>query len=102
MTWPRCRCGTMPRWLIAECFHLGAIDGLVDLRLTQWAHMRGFRGHFFSKSRRYSTTFGQIREERAEHMRAGVVSTGRLPGRSLASAPRVPASDDRLGGGAGV
>ncbi|GAA3143306.1 replication initiator protein RepSA [Planomonospora alba] len=67
------------RRLIAECFRLGALDGLADLRLTQWAHMLGFRGHFSTKSRRYSTTFGQIREERAEHMRAEAVSTGRLP-----------------------
>ncbi|GGK62777.1 replication initiation protein [Planomonospora parontospora subsp. parontospora] len=67
------------RRLITECFRLGALDGLADLRLTQWAHMLGFRGHFSTKSRRYSTTFGQIREERAEHMRAEAVSTGRLP-----------------------
>jgi hypothetical protein len=67
------------RRLIAECFRLGALDGLADLRLTQWAHMLGFRGHFSTKSRHYSTTFGQIRGERAEHMRAEAVSTGRLP-----------------------
>ncbi|GAA3440784.1 replication initiator [Planomonospora venezuelensis] len=67
------------RRLIAECFRLGALDGLAELRLTQWAHMLGFRGHFSTKSRRYSTTFGQIREERAEHMRAEAVTTGRLP-----------------------
>jgi hypothetical protein len=67
------------RRLIAECFRLGALDDLADLRLTQWAHMLGFRGHFSTKSRRYSTTLGQIREERAEHVRAEAVSTGRLP-----------------------
>ena len=26
------------------------------LRLRPWAHMLGFRGHFSTKSRRYSTT----------------------------------------------
>jgi hypothetical protein len=28
--------------------------------------MLGFRGHFLTKSRRYSTTFGEIRRTRAE------------------------------------
>ncbi len=43
----------------------------------RWVHMIGFRGHFASKSRRYSTTLGAIRGERrayrqqqaAEHAR---------------------------------
>jgi hypothetical protein len=45
--------------------------------LRRWVHMMGFRGHFTSKSRRYSTTLGAIRRERrvyrqrqaAEHVR---------------------------------
>jgi hypothetical protein len=36
-----------------------AYDGL-----CRWVHMIGFRGHFASKSRRYSTTLGAIRGER--------------------------------------
>jgi hypothetical protein len=32
--------------------------------LCRWVHMLGFRGHFASKSRRYSTTLGAIRAER--------------------------------------
>ncbi|MGH8940889.1 MAG: replication initiator, partial [Actinomycetes bacterium] len=32
--------------------------------LRRWIHMLGFRGHFASKSRRYSTTLGAIRGER--------------------------------------
>jgi hypothetical protein len=32
--------------------------------LRRWLHMLGFRGHFASKSRRYSTTLGAIRGER--------------------------------------
>jgi hypothetical protein len=32
--------------------------------LRRWVHMIGFRGHFASKSRRYSTTLGAIRGER--------------------------------------
>lgn len=46
--------------------------------LGKWAHMLGFRGHFSSKSRRYSVTLGSLRGARrrwrleriAEHARA--------------------------------
>ena len=33
-------------------------------RLTRWLHMLGFRGHFATKSRRYSVTLGRLRGER--------------------------------------
>ena len=32
--------------------------------------MLGYGGHFLTKSRRYSVTFGQLRTARAEHRRA--------------------------------
>ncbi|MEU7741192.1 replication initiator [Nonomuraea sp. NPDC049158] len=67
------------RRLIAECLRLGALDELTGLRLTQWAHMLGFRGHFSTKSRRYSTTLGALRAARQEHQRAEEITTGRLP-----------------------
>ncbi|MCG5220416.1 replication initiator [Streptosporangium sp. KLBMP 9127] len=67
------------RRLIAECFRLGDLDDLADLRLTQWAHMLGFRGHFSTKSRHYSTTLGELRADRADHMRDEEINTGRLP-----------------------
>ncbi|MFD9950711.1 replication initiator [Nonomuraea sp. NPDC059023] len=67
------------RRLIAECLTLGALDELAHLRLTQWAHMLGFRGHFSTKSRRYSTTLGALRSAREEHMRTEEITTGRLP-----------------------
>ena len=35
-----------------------------------WAHMLGYGGHFLTKSRRYSVTFGQLRTARADHRRA--------------------------------
>ena len=38
-------------WDLATRPHLRA------LRLRRWAHALGFRGHCFTKSRRYSTTF---------------------------------------------
>ncbi len=67
------------RRLIGECLHLGTLDELADLRLVQWAHMLGFRGHFSTKSRRYSTTLGALRTARADHMRDEQITTGRLP-----------------------
>jgi hypothetical protein len=67
------------RRLIAECLRLGIRDELADFRLVQWAHMLGFRGHFSTKSRRYSTTLGDLRAARADHMRTEQITTGRLP-----------------------
>jgi hypothetical protein len=39
-------------------------------RLCKWAHMLGYGGHFLTKSRRYSVTFGQLRRARTEHRKA--------------------------------
>ncbi|GAA3882677.1 replication initiator protein RepSA [Streptomyces lannensis] len=41
-----------------------------DRRLWAWAHMLGFRGHFSTKSRNYSTTLGALRQERADYRAA--------------------------------
>ncbi len=54
------------RRLIDTCWQLGAIPELESLRLRKWAHMLGFGGHFATKSRTYSTTFGALRQERAD------------------------------------
>ncbi len=54
-----------PRRLIEACFDLDAL--YPDRRLGAWAHMLGFRGHFSSKSRRYSTTLGALRQIRADY-----------------------------------
>ena len=35
------------------------------LKLRRWAHTLGFRGHWLTKSRRYSTTLGALRSARA-------------------------------------
>ncbi|GAA2156440.1 replication initiator [Actinomadura napierensis] len=70
------------RRLIAECLRLGALDEYAGLRLAEWAHMLGFRGHFSTKSRRYSTTLGRLRAARFEHNQredAHEITTGRLP-----------------------
>ncbi|MBW8700824.1 hypothetical protein MBT84_14580 [Streptomyces sp. MBT84] len=41
-----------------------------DRRMWAWAHMLGFRGHFSTKSRRYSTTLGALRQARADYRAA--------------------------------
>src|SRR6266540_4502999 len=53
--------------LVQTCWRLGAEPSLAPLRLRQWAHMLGFRGHWSTKSRRYSTTFTALRRARVEH-----------------------------------
>ncbi|GAA2441119.1 replication initiator protein RepSA [Actinomadura vinacea] len=57
------------RRLMGECLRLGALEEFADLRLVQWAHMLGFRGHFSTKSRRYSTTLGALRQARIDFVR---------------------------------
>jgi hypothetical protein len=56
------------RRLIAECLRIGQAADLAHL--AHWAHMLGFRGHFSTKSRAYSTTLGKLRTARADHQRA--------------------------------
>ncbi|MFG3359861.1 replication initiator [Streptomyces griseofuscus] len=58
------------RRMIRTAWTLGARAELAELRLRAWAHMLGFRGHFSTKSRRYSTTLGALREARADWRRA--------------------------------
>ncbi|WP_233510030.1 replication initiator [Actinomadura craniellae] len=68
------------RRLITECLRLGAMEELAGLRLAEWAHMLGFRGHFSTKSRDYSTTLGTLRADRIDHnRREAEITTGRLP-----------------------
>ncbi|MGA5898101.1 replication initiator protein RepSA [Streptomyces venetus] len=56
------------RRLITACRDLDSL--YPDRRLWAWAHMLGFRGHFSSKSRTYSTTLGTLRQERADYRAA--------------------------------
>ncbi|MGP3934239.1 replication initiator [Nonomuraea sp. KM88] len=67
------------RRLITTCLHLGTQPELAELRLTDWAHMLGFRGHFSTRSRHYSTTLSDIRADREHHARNTNITTGRLP-----------------------
>jgi hypothetical protein len=50
--------------LVRSCWALGGHPELDSLRLRAWAHMLGFRGHWSTKSRRYSTTFTVLRRAR--------------------------------------
>ncbi|MFF5451380.1 replication initiator protein RepSA [Streptomyces sp. NPDC012950] len=54
-----------PRRLMEACIDLHA--AYPDRRLRDWAHMLGFRGHFSTKSRSYSTTLGALRQVRADY-----------------------------------
>jgi hypothetical protein len=60
--------------LVRVAWELGGRPELDSLRLRAWAHMLGFRGHWSTKSRRYSTTFTVLRRARvafAKRRRAG-------------------------------
>jgi hypothetical protein len=50
--------------LVRACWELGGREELEGLRLRAWAHMLGFRGHWSTKSRRYSTTMTVLRRAR--------------------------------------
>ncbi|WP_346185841.1 replication initiator protein RepSA [Streptomyces osmaniensis] len=53
------------RRLIEACWVLD--DAYPDRLLWKWAHMLGFRGHFMTKSRAYSTTLSERRQVRADY-----------------------------------
>jgi hypothetical protein len=52
------------RQMIVTAWELGGLDQYEGLNLRRWAHMLGFRGHFLTKSHRYSTTFTALRTQR--------------------------------------
>ena len=62
------RCSAHYRALITAAWQLGSTRHAA--RFRAWAHMLGYGGHFLTKSRRYSVTFGQLRTARADHRRA--------------------------------
>ncbi|MGW4661185.1 replication initiator protein RepSA [Streptomyces sp. NPDC004279] len=67
-----------PRRLIEACLDLHPL--YPDRKLRDWAHMLGFRGHFSTKSRRYSTTLGALRQVRADYRAAQQRQALGLPG----------------------
>ncbi len=54
------------RALVEACWRLGGQPELKHLRLRQFAHQLGYRGHVCTKSRTYSTTFAALRAERRD------------------------------------
>ncbi|MFC9245198.1 replication initiator [Streptomyces sp. NPDC057136] len=66
------------RQMIRTAWALGHLPELAELKLWKWAHMLGFRGHFSTKSRAYSTTLGALRDVRrvwrTAQARAGIAS----------------------------
>jgi hypothetical protein len=59
-----------------------------DRRLAQCAHTLGYRGHCLTKSRRYSTTFKELRQARADHARPAGRPRQRLATRARPDQPR--------------
>ncbi|MGW4109494.1 replication initiator [Actinosynnema sp. NPDC004786] len=58
------------RRMIQTAWDLGDLHFYTELNLRKWAHMLGFRGHFLTKSKHYSTTFKRIREDRRAYRAA--------------------------------
>jgi hypothetical protein len=73
------RCPAHYRRMITTAWQLGR-----TARCRAWAHMLGYGGHFLTKSRRYSVTFGQLRGTRREYRRATAPSD---PGRDAWDRP---------------
>ncbi|MFF3869119.1 replication initiator [Micromonospora sp. NPDC001898] len=67
------------RAMIQTAWNLGGLDQYAELKLRHWAHMLGFRGHFLTKSRIYSTTFKNLRAERRAHQIQTALTDAGLP-----------------------
>ncbi|MGC4771982.1 replication initiator [Micromonospora sp. DT44] len=67
------------RAMIQTSWDLGGLDQYADLKLRHWAHMLGFRGHFLTKSRIYSTTFKNLRAVRRTHQIHTALTDAGLP-----------------------
>ncbi|UXY32584.1 replication initiator [Streptomyces sp. HUAS TT20] len=55
------------RVLMCTCWRLGGLPEYGHLRLRNWVHTLGYRGHILTKSRAYSTTYAALRADRAHH-----------------------------------
>ena len=64
----RLRCSAHYKQMITTAWQLGG-KRRPATRGSGWAHMLGYGGHFLTKSRRYSVTFGQLRTARTDHRR---------------------------------
>lgn len=59
-----------------------------DRRLAACAHTFGHRGHCLTKSRRWSTTFKELRAAREQHVREQLLTNGDQAQRALAELAR--------------
>jgi len=81
------------RQMIHTAWHLGVRPEHAHLRLRQWAHMLGFRGHFSTRTRHYSTTLTHLRAERStwrtrqDDITASTAADPALIGRSAEQGP---------------
>ncbi|PSK80202.1 hypothetical protein CLV63_1622 [Murinocardiopsis flavida] len=74
--WLRRKVGAHLARMVETAWDLGGRRDLAPLKLRSWAHTLGFKGHFATKSRRYSVTLGALRAARrvwraGESVRAG-------------------------------
>ncbi len=74
------------RELVETAWQLGGQAHLAGLKLRRWAHTLGYRGHWATRSRRYSTTLTALRNTR-RRWRSG--TTGSVGGAAVSEASRV-------------
>lgn len=67
------------RRLITACWQLARRDEYAHLKLARWAHQLGYRGHFSTRSRRYSVTLTSRRAERQQARMAWTRQQAGLP-----------------------
>ncbi len=60
-------CSRHHKQMMAAAWQLASPRATGNDRLRRCAHALGWGGHFLTKSRRYSVTFGQLRRARLEH-----------------------------------
>jgi hypothetical protein len=53
--------------MVRAAFALAEVPELAELKLGRWVKALAYRGHVSSKSRKYSTTLGALRQARAQH-----------------------------------
>ena len=72
--------------LIAAAWHIGSHPHADFQALRHWAHMLGYRGHFSTKSRWYSTTLRALRSARTDWKRRQHFATAQPGSATLAAA----------------
>lgn len=84
--WLRSRAGAHLARLVETAWGLGGLRELAALRLRQWAHAFGYRGHFATKSRAWSVTLGLLRGVRQAWRARQRVASGEADVWALAAA----------------